>query len=435
MLLRAAVLTVFLITSAHAAGGTGAGVPVKRIVPPEHVIEGVRSLQVNDFAGRGGTGIAMEIRAGLHDTERLATDAAAVAKEAAKAGADVASKLAGSAVGGGIQGKIVEGLTKNVATGIQDELEVEPVIIDDGLKLDVFEVKTGDADGILSGSVTVRQETSDYTQKVARKDSDGNLVKDSEGKSVYDEIPCKRRKVDVEIAWSVSKGGQAVIGKSFVKKNGDSRCGADVQYLASVDALADAVIPGTGTRIVRLIAPSWKVARLPMARDRTLKAELKLIRAGEHFKAMCGFRGLLSFDESHSAATLNLGVVEEALGYYDLAAEQYKQANALRPDKLRSKAVKRIATRVKNVDNMVAAYGLTWKIGDSPDFAACPPIPDGRRAFVKKETALMTAAKGGDKILELAKGTAVFVLDESAATFRVALLDGTEGWIDSKRLK
>jgi len=435
MFAASALIGLVLSSTAYAAGPTGPGVPVKRVIAPEHIIEGVRSVQVNDFVGRGGAGIAMEIRSGLKDTERLATDAAALGKEVAKAGTEVASKLASNAVGGGIQGKIVEGLTKNVSSAIQDGLEVEPVILDDGLKLDVFEVKTSGADAVIGGSVTVAQETSDYTQKVARKDDDGNIIKDSEGKTVYDEIPCKRRKVNVEIAWSVTQGGKALLGKSFVKNNGDSRCGDDVKNLASADALADALLPGTGTRIVRLIAPSWKVARLPMARDKTLRAENRLVRTGNHFEAMCGLRGLLTFDEKHLAAVVNLGVIEEALGYYELAAAQYKKAQDIKPEKSTGKAMKRVSKRNSNVNRMIAAYGLTWKIADSPDFGACPPIPEGRRAYVKKDTQMMTAAKGGDVVIDLNKGQPVFILDESDTIFHVALIDGTQGWVDSKRLK
>ena len=436
MLLQTMLVGWFLASTAHAAGPTSPGVPVKRVVAPEHVIEGVRSVQVSDFAGRNGGAIAMEIRAGLQDTERLATDAAAIGKELARTGTDIASKLASSAVGGGIQGKIAEGLTKNVSKGVQDGLEVEPVQLDDGLKLDVWQVKTSGADAVIGGSVRVSQETTDSTRKVAEKDDDGDLVKDSEGRTVYREIPCKARKVAVEVAWSVTKtGGEALVAKSFVMNNGDSRCGEDIQYLASPEELADGVLAGTGARIVRLIAPSWKVLRLPMSKDRTLRAENQLARAGNHFEAMCGLRGLLGFDENLATAVMNLGVLEEALGYYDLAAAQYAKANALRGDKPTARAMNRVATRSADVKRMVAAYGLTWKIADSPDFVACPPIPSGRRVSVKRDTRLMSDAKGGDILVELTRGMVLFVLDDSSSPHRVALIDGSEGWVDSKYLK
>ena len=94
----------------------------------------------------------------------------------------------------------------------------------------------------------------------------------------------------------------------------------------------------------------------------------------------------------------------------------------------------RAAARKAEVAAMVEGYGLTWAIG-APPLDACPAMPDGRPATVKKMAVDRLDAPGGSPVDTLEKGDRVFVMEESGGMARVQLLDGSEGWVPVKQLK
>jgi len=428
-------VAVALYSAAATAGPTHLNVPVRRVVAPENLLENVRTIEIGNFVGPEGDTIAAEIHSALDDPNRTAAHTALLAREVAQASTQVASSVASRTVGGGIQGRIVKGITSNMSSGIQHGLDVSPIHIDDGLTIDVIEIVATGADALLTGTVVLEEETTDSSQKVAQKDKHGDLIKDDGGRTLYENIACRHRKVSLKVTWTLVRDDRTLVGRTIDKRNGDSRCGEEIDALMSTQTLVDGLVAGLGRRIVQTFAPSWRVQRLSMSRDRALKPDNQRVRDGRYFEALCGLNWFLTYDPDHVGGHLNLGVIAEAMGYYGLATEQYAAAAALRTNKGTERAQDRIAQRKEEVSKMVSAYGLTWKIGETPDLSTCPKTPEGRHGLLKKAATLRSESKGGEPMGMLAKGTTVFLLERGRDSARVALPDGRRGWIDAHRLK
>ncbi len=358
------LVLVLLAAPARAANPLGPAFVVKQAVPPPEVVTGVRMLRIEPFAGTDAD-VAAQIRAALDDPERRLTDAAAIGAAAVDVAADVGSQYLGGLVGGGIQGKLVQGVAKNTVTAVADGLEHDPLVLDDGLTIDVFQVvDDGEADATLGGRVEVSASTENYTQKQPRRDKDGNVVKDADGKPVMVEVACKRRAVTVTVSWAI-RGGSGADGV-IERTAGDARCGDQVDQLASADALAAPLMQGLGMPIVREIAPAWRVQRLPLVRTKAVKDALKALRADDWTGARCALEAAAAANPDDPDVQFDLGVALEAFGHHDAARARYAAAQQARDRKVYRKAAERLDARVAEVAAMTGGYGLTWTVPAEP---------------------------------------------------------------------
>lgn len=420
-----------LVATAH-AGPLGPGIPVKQVAPPPVVIEGVRSLEVR-VTGPRGPEIVAEIREALASTTRQANVSANdVAQGLVSTASEVGGAYVGGLVGGGLGGKVATGLTKAAGSMVAEEIENEPLVLDDGLKLDVFRVVPSGGDATLAATVDVADSARDFTKKEALTYDDGTFVKDEDGNVVYEDIPCRAVSVTVTFAWSIAKGGQQLHADTTSRQAGDERCGEDLENLASAGSLAEPLLYGWGEPVAARIAPSWRFDRLAMDKEPHLTEELKLVKAGAYDRALCGLRNATSFDAHDAAALLDQGVIHEAMGRFDEALALYGQALTASGDRSAAKAMTRADARKKDVATMERAYGLAFRQA-AFDPAACPPMPEGRRVAVAKPTPLVDAA--GATLTDLERGTRLFVVEEGGALLAVSLTDGTRGFVDPRRVK
>lgn len=429
------IVALFLSPTTHAAA-LGPGVPVKQVVAPPHVIPGVETVTVKDFSGFNGSNVAGLIGDSLQDAERdVSKGLGALGGDLLDAGTDLAADAAANAVGGGIQGKLVGGLTKMAGGMAKDALEVEPVVLDSGLTTTPWRVVSSGGDATITGSIDVDDRVESYTAKVAAKDSKGKILKDKDGKTIYKEVPCKRRTVSANINWALAAGGETKVEDSFTKKASDSKCDSQIKNLASKDALAAVALKNVGPGVANTVLPAWKQHRLPLKKDKMLVNELKLARQGEHQQAICGMRGLVTHDPNYTPGLMNYAALHEAMGWHDVAAEYYQKASAL--DSRLKPAVKgytRAIERKAEIESMVDAYGIKYKIGEA-DYSTCAPIPEGQRMFVKKPTQLFEGADAANSLADLPKGMFVYVSDMGDGMYKVTTADGREGFVNGKFLK
>lgn len=360
------VLAFLAMIEAHAAGPVGPAVVVKQVAPPEVLVSGVKTLQVKPFDGTT-VDIAAQIKLALANKDRMRTDAAAVGKEALAMGTDLAAQYVGGLVGGGIQGQIVQGLTKNTVQAVADELEAEPLILQDGLTIDVFQVVDGAADASLGGTVAISDALERYTVKQQAVDGDGNGVVDAEGKPVMVDVACVRRNVDVKVDW-VIRGGAGGTG-SVTRQGADSRCGDDQGQLAEATAIAEPLLQDLGDTIVRDFAPSWRIRRLALNQTKVAKDAMKFVRQSDWKNALCAFSSVAAANPDDSDALFDHGVLLEAFGHHDAAQKRYAEANAVKAKKPYEKAAERAVERATEVSNLTATYGLTWTVPAEP---TCP---------------------------------------------------------------
>lgn len=424
---------MWITTTIALAGPAGPGIVLKQVSAPPQVVTGVTSIDVVGITGFGADVVANEIlaAAGDHDRVRLSRGAA-VAGALVDAGTDLASAYVEQAVGGGLQGKLAAGLTGAVAGALENELETEKFVLDDGLRIDVFTVAKGAGDARLVGSTERAESVRDFKAKVAKTDGNGNVVKDSDGKTGMVEISCKERKVNLTLAWTLQGAAGPLARGSVVRSAVDQKCGPDIGSLASAEALAQKALPGMGGEVADDLMPAWSIVRVPLKRDKEIDTEVDLAKQHQLMPAICGMRGMNAATEYQSDWLYDEGAMHEALGFHGEATALYQRALAAdATHKLAAKGLERVSARAREVESLVRAYGMTWKIG-SADYGTCPPLPTGRRVTMKKDAPLSDA--DGATIATLPRGMLVWVQEEGA-TLKVVTRDGRTGYVDAKAVK
>jgi hypothetical protein len=425
----------WLVVSFAWAGPMGPGIAVRQVVPPPTVIEGVSTLQVAQFEGPHGDRIRQSVLAGLLNVHRergLGTigDVAGgmVAGVGAVGGALVDAKLKG------IGGSIAAGAVTNTTEDLGEMLVRDKVVLDDGLRIDVFQVVPGAADAVLSVQIDVDEVDEPYTETRPQRDDDGNVVRDEEGAELTEEVGCVRRAAQAEVTWAVvGAGGAKLAGAVVPRSSAASACGEDRERLPPHDELASVALHGVGSHLVAELAPAWKAFRIPMRKGPSVREMLGQIRKGEHTDALCTLDHVARLVPEDRVVHQVRGALLEALGHHDQALVSYAAVVGLKSaDKMAGNAMRRVEGRKVEVDTLTRAYGLTWGVG-ALDLSGCPPLPDGRPVVTKRATTLKTAADASGGV-ELAKGERLFVLEEGAL-LRVATLGGSEGWVDPKHVR
>jgi hypothetical protein len=171
------ILGLALLVGNAQAAALGPAVTVKQVTPPKILVPGVKTLEVQAFKGLRGEDVANQIKTALADTERLATDSKAVSEMAIETGAQLAGQTLGGMVGG-LGNGITKSMTKGAVENLAEELESEPLLLDDGLYVKVFDVVDGNADAVLTGTITVTDKVDDYKTKEQIKDDKG-VAKDA----------------------------------------------------------------------------------------------------------------------------------------------------------------------------------------------------------------------------------------------------------------
>jgi hypothetical protein len=418
---------------AGAANPLGAGLNVIEVAAPPTLVEGVRKITVKPFTGTGGEAVAAELKAGFADTERQVGIGTAgdVAAGVLKLGSQIGGQMIASKIPG-LGGKIASGAAEAAGGMAAEAVRGDKITLDDGLTVELYSVVSSGADATLSGQIKSAHQDKAYTKTETVTDKDGNVVKDSNGNAVTQEIACTRRTVTATVTWSLdrAKGGPAAQGE-LQRDAADDKCAPDQGKLASVESLTKAAVGGAGAAIVAQITPAWRSYRVGLKREPHLAAPLRAARDGRHADALCLFHHMTGLDPADGAAALNLGALHEALGHHDAALAAYEKAAATGgPAKMAAEGKERVGARKAEVAGMLKAYDLTWKV-PPPDLAACPRLPEGRPALLKSDQKV--SIDGAE--VELEKGELVFVTAEADKTATVTLLDGRSAQLPAKALK
>jgi hypothetical protein len=453
-------------TVAVNAAPLGPGLLLRQVAPPPQPLAEVRRLDVPDWQGPQGAALAAEVRATLADPLRtrprgsfnevvlagvdlaeqlctamkaqdpqvlqrlLAATGAAPPTAAGCSAADVVAQQASRLAGGGLQGLVAATAARMATHWLEGELDREPLVLDEGLSVEVLSAVRSGGEARLNGRVSVDPVRSTFTRQVPVLDEDGAPVLGEDGKPLKQEVTCHKLEVKVHVAWQVASGDAALASGEGERSSSASRCPGDGE-LPSADDLAAPLLSGWGRAAALEIAPSWRLVRVPLVADRGSRLELSQLRGADLASALCGYEGLARFDPTDRKAVVNRAAVLFALGHLDQAEEGYRAALALKGDKPTQEALASVKERRAQVETQTRAYLQTYA-PQGFDFASCPPIPEGRRTTLKKEGVVLDAA--GQVLAELGKGAVVFVQQEGDKA-TVALPDGRTGTLDGRLLR
>lgn len=438
----AALLVLLLLSAAPGlvpaaqAGPVLAGVELRQVTPPPVLFEGVRSIEVAPISGPNGAQVREELLATLADPNREVGTGTLSDKAGAmvELGAGIGAQLLASKVPG-IGGKLVKGAAEAAGGAVADKVRADKIVLNDGLRIDVLQVKASGADGKLKVALKSASADRSYTEKVPLKDDKGNEVKDGNGATIMTERSCTERTTQLDLGWALEARSGAKNGALPTRKNQDTRCGEEQGKLLSAEALVAGSVPGLGGALAREIAPSWVSLRVPMRRSPLSRAPLEQVEAGQLEVARCMLQRIVELEKTVTGvdpdAWLNLGAALEAQGQLQPAIEAYQGAlqrkSSLKPA---SEGVSRVEQRVAAVASMERAYGLRYAV---PPSAACPELPAGAPALVKKGGGLVGPA--GEALgREIEKGELVFVRESDGKLTELATLDGVVGRLPAKSL-
>ncbi len=413
-------------------------VKVQRVVPPSTVFEGVSRIEVDRFDGWNGEAVASDLRQALQDPERSGgRDAGGgLLGDLVELGVDALGAEVENAVGG-IGGKLLGGLVGGGINAVAGSVGAEVIRVDDGLKADVYQLVTSEADAKVSGTITVSDKVDSFKAKQAKRDGNGKVVKDSKGKTVYVEVPCKKRTVTTDIRWRIVDGSGNQLGeRSFPRRVSDTACGSSIGSLASKDELAGKTLTGIGARIANEFAPYWATERIDFKRSKELKEVMELHRKDQPQLALCAAREVAAQDAYNVEAMLAVGAFHEGLGYVSAATEHYQKAASVNNDKTALERLQGAQQRQREIEALRTAYNLEYTVGD-PDYSMCPEIPEGQAMITRKPVQLWSDRdpSAASKVADLPKGVKVYMVEEGPDMMRVVTLSGDEGWVEAKSVK
>lgn len=431
----AALILCVGLSAPAAAGPVLPGVEVRQVKPPPVLFEGVRSVEVPMISGAPGAIVHKELLAALADPAREVGSGTVSDKAGAllEVGASVGGQLLASKVPG-LGGKLVKGATEAAGAAVADKVRAEKIVLQDGLKIDVFAVKPSGAEAKLKIALKTSSADKNTTQQVALKDDKGNDVKDEKGNTVMVDEPCLERVAKIDLEWTLERKGAPLSGSLPTATAGDRRCGKDMGKITKVDELTLLAAPGLGGSLARQIAPSWTSLRLPMRRSPLSRAPLERVAAGEVEAARCMFLRLGELETGAAGVDpdvwVNLGAASEGLGFLPEAEAAYAGALQRKPGLNAAEEGRgRVTARRAEITAMERAYGLKYAIGAAP---ACPALPEGTAALVKKGGPLLASGGGAPTGVEVEKGELVFVRSRAGAFAEISTLDGKAGALPIK---
>jgi len=418
-----------LLTASAIAGPLSPSVRVERVHSPPHVFEGVASIDVNSFEGVRGAEVAAQLRQALADPDRSGRSGPGLVGGLLEIGSDVAG-----ATVGGEAGQLVSGIGGAVA----GTAGPKAIRVQDGLRVDVFELKGKDADAVVDGRISVTDKVESYEAKRKKRNAQGKVVKNDKGKPVYETVKCKRRIVNTSVNWRVTGAEQVVLAEETLKLAAkDSKCAEDMGKLKSTSELTAKTLTGIGPRIANQIAPFWTVDSLDYARNKSIREAVKLARDGQLAEAVCAVRPVEKAETYAVEPKLAMGVYLESIGFLNAAASYYRDAASINGHKGAQKRADAVSARIREVEALETAYGLTYTVTENPDYSWCPELPEGRPVVARRATALWDSSDldGATKVVSIPKGMKLFVTEETASAAKVTTMAGEQGWVPAKHVK
>ena len=389
----------------------------QRVVPPEHVVEGLRKVVIIDNGGgwnqRFRDAVARSLRSQVgHD------DSAPEADAGLKAGVVDFVVVKGSATPGAEEVKRLA--AANAAQAV--------LVVTAGGKQTAYETYSEDR----AGNVTENGETKQQTYTV----------------------PCARR--DAEAAWTgalyLGSDGSEVMhadqGANLTSRDCDEE-GDDPLKVRTEEELIGDLLDGGAPALAMKFSPYWSSVRVAFARDKASNDAVTLAdKSGDWQGAVEVARAVLADDPYNAPAIYLIGFALEVGGRADDAVVVYRLAARMKDDAVYQQAVSRARQRVGELETLARAYGIkptrTGFEGVDAVIARARQAADvpvaGVPAEIKgtrnKRIPVFKASDPSSEILIMLPGdTEVRRISQSNGMVQIQLPDGQQGWVSADLVK
>ena len=467
--------SIFMISMAHAAPVVAQGINSRRIAPGTAMTDNGSALKKTIPTVNGklvdGFGAIKVIRVGAVDgpldqafrsaaLRSLKTESRmqnigtlnAVAGTAVEYGGKVGAKVAKNAIRA--QGGMVADVAAGVASDVIEQQTEKAAEDIKGVRFDPaegFQMKVisatmdpkAKADAEIKAKVTRKVSTKPFEKKKKDKTKKGKVIKKEDGKPKYFKAKCFKRSVNTKVVVSlVAKGKSVLFTDQTTGIRTDSKCqkgsyDTDLEKvkarLQKPFALSKDVASAAGAKLDNQLFPGAKSVRLNVGLTSTNGLAIRRLHASPAL-SMCLFEDGLKQNEADPGSNLGKGALLESHGLYADAKKHYALA-AVDPEyKSAHKAMTRIETRLIEVDVMKRAYGQTAPNLVFPHMEQCPAFNrDGALTITVDSKLRVDAGLLGEVIEPVWAGELIHIVEDGKKWAKVALLDGTEGYLNKKR--
>lgn len=381
--------TLLLVSSTAWAGLFSPQVSVNLVVPPPHVLQGVKVVAMGEFGGPQADKLRDYVQAGLIETARGST---------------------------------------------------EGFMVPDGLTTVVLKVGGTDAQAVLAGTV-------DRPDPVV-EDYKNEVTHIQNGNKYTVVQSCRKRSVTVNFRVNVKDPtGTLLLQEEGSRTEKDSVCKdtaellrkADAEgELASVDTLTTNALRPIGPWVANLVEPYRTTVTIDLLVDKLVRDGNKAARDGQWSEAIGAWKGVVDSDPYNAIAWYDLGVGYEVTEDFDKAAAAYAKSVSIDSKPEATQAVTRVAARKAQVDQLVAAYAMPFA-PMAVSAVATAATPSGDQVTVaggknKRVPLRASPDEAADAVVQLPGGMSVAVEGTEGEYVKVRTVDGVEGYLLKKEV-
>ena len=303
-------------------------------------------------------------------------------------------------------------------------------------------VKEGASDAQVHATISQTQKPDEQFTKEKKKkkrDKNGKVVKDKNGKPVMItvQVKCVRRTVEVDVKSQLKKPDGSIIVRSRYKDTViDEACGPErMKKIKAPKEMTQDTIARAGSEWGDLLQPRMAAIRLKFhPSGYTALAVEQYAMNNQHAASMCLMQAAAEHSGSASAA-YNQAILLEAYGLYTEANGLYAQAEQTKTFQSGkwSEGTDRMEERLRHMQVMETAYGMVSKEKSFPYAEQCPEV-DYTDTRLTTRRANLKDTRGGAVIRKLQVGEPLRVISESKKGFEVEQLDGSKGWVGNGKL-
>ena len=390
--------------------------------PPDQALSKAKKLAINDFTGAYGRELTDYLTAALLVKNRGITQVSS----------GFFSKKEGVTYLSGARTDIFTLVERSQLEQVKRELSLESSsgLIDENQAASLG--KGLGVDAIVIGTVAASSKDEHDTRK------------DYEGKSLY----CTTRKASVSVHLRiVDVSTHAILGtKEASYENKDDQCGSDVSKLETAAALIGGCLQELANHdLADYIAPKFELNKFDFKdidvkeyREIGRKAE-RAIDDGKLDNAYLFYASIVKEDTYNDAAYFDMGVLNEVVGNYQDALDNYQKALGIRQDDDYAKAVDH-CKKANEFNQVLTGMGVAiekhvFSVSEAQMASATAERIKLRGDRGDRIELRQTAEDAGVLVAKVPGGIELEVVERSGDWIKVKTFDGKVGFVNKKDLR
>ncbi len=414
------------------------GLPYKKVkcfvlVPPEQILPGVKQIAILDFQGDDNFGksfadylisdLLLEKR-GIH-----AVESGFLGLGERKEGISMQEGTFTNVFGIVERSRLSQVINEQKlgATGLVDENQAVQI----GKLLGV--------QAIVMGNVSYTYKDNDFKEKRTYRENKQTYT-------VY--VDCRKRTVTAKIRARIigTENGQILGSTESSREYEIKKCGDDIGNIPSVSEMVDACLQVLGGDIANYLTPHYVLNEYELEKIKVKqykKIADKAAKKAENLEiddAYILYKTIYDKDPYNPKLLYNMGILNEVVGNFEKAQEFYEMALQLKEkEKKYKKALKRVKKSVA-FNQALKQLGIeievhTFEVSEADKAAALAQKIEIKGGSDDRVNVYAKPEAGSEIVTKVPGGITFTVIKQEGQWYRIKLLGGKEGYVNSKNAK